>query len=229
MTPRRPVRQGQRAFSTPSAFLPTGAPTRLCLAVESGFGGRFRVRSRTFRASTPDSTAKPGPDGQTSGGWEDAGRDDGRAGVPVPDPALVVLVGPSGSGKSTWAATQFRATEIVSSDALRAVVGSGPNDLDASADAFALLDTDRRRPAGRGLTTVVDTLGPGRRTTPGLARAGPRGRPARRRSSGSCTPAEVCRARNRARDRPVPAAVADRPGQGHAGRPGASSTPRAGT
>ena len=39
----------------------------------------------------------------------------------LPDPALVVLVGPSGSGKSTWAAARYRASEVVSSDALRGV------------------------------------------------------------------------------------------------------------
>ena len=43
----------------------------------------------------------------------------------IPDPALVVLIGASGSGKSAWAAAHYRATEVVSSDRLRAVVGSG--------------------------------------------------------------------------------------------------------
>ena len=40
----------------------------------------------------------------------------------IPDPALVLLVGASGSGKSTWAAARYRDVEVVSSDALRAVV-----------------------------------------------------------------------------------------------------------
>jgi len=44
--------------------------------------------------------------------------------APIPDPALVVLVGPSGSGKSVWAAEHYRPQEVVSSDRLRAVVGS---------------------------------------------------------------------------------------------------------
>src|SRR6188768_1353141 len=83
----------------------------------------------------------------------------------LPDPALVVLVGASASGKSTWAAQRFRAEEVVSSDALRGVVGSGAHDLDASTDAFAVLETIVAARLGRRLTTVVDTLGldPGRR------------------------------------------------------------------
>ncbi|HNQ05862.1 MAG TPA: ATP-binding protein [Tetrasphaera sp.] len=76
-----------------------------------------------------------------------------------PDPALIVLVGAAGSGKSTWAAAHYRASEIVASDALRAVVGTGSADLDASADAFAALDLIVAARLRRGLTTVIDTLG----------------------------------------------------------------------
>jgi len=81
------------------------------------------------------------------------------AAPPLPDPAVVVLAGAAGSGKSTWAAERYRTSEIVSSDALRAVVGSGPADLDASVDAFGLLDTIVNARVGRSLTTVIDTLG----------------------------------------------------------------------
>ena len=77
----------------------------------------------------------------------------------LPDPAVVVLVGPSGSGKSAWAAARYRAQEVVSSDQLRGIVGSGENDLDASADAFAVLDQIVAARVRRGLTTVIDTLG----------------------------------------------------------------------
>ena len=59
----------------------------------------------------------------------------------------------------TWAAEQFAPDEIVSSDRLRAVVGHGEDDLDATADAFALLDTIVEHRLARRLTTVVDTLG----------------------------------------------------------------------
>lgn len=124
----------------------------------------------------------------------------------LPDPALVVLVGPSGAGKSTWAAQHFRATEVVSSDALRAVLGSGEQDLDASADAFGVLDQVVAARSGRGLTVVVDTLG---------LDAARRGRYlAMGRSAGlPCvavlfeTSAAVCRSRNSQRDRRVPSRV----------------------
>lgn len=122
----------------------------------------------------------------------------------LPDPALVVLVGASGSGKSTWAASRYRDAEVVSSDALRAVVGSGEHDLDASADAFALLEQVVAARLGRRLTTVVDTLGTDairRRAWRDAARAV--GLPAV--AVVLDTPAGVCRARNAARDRPVPA------------------------
>jgi alkanesulfonate monooxygenase SsuD/methylene tetrahydromethanopterin reductase-like flavin-dependent oxidoreductase (luciferase family)/predicted kinase len=126
--------------------------------------------------------------------------------MPLPDPALVVLVGPSGSGKSTWAAAHYRAAEIVSSDALRGVVGSGPHDLDASEEAFGLLETIVVARVGRGLTTVVDTLGTDaerRLRWLGLARAA--GLPAVAVVLG--TPAATCRARNARRDVPVPGPV----------------------
>lgn len=126
----------------------------------------------------------------------------------VPDPALIVLIGASGAGKSTWAAAHYRAAEIVSSDALRGIVGSGPHDLDASDDAFVLLEQILAARVRRGLTSVVDTLGtdvPRRRAWRELAR-----------SAG--LPAVVvifdvdaaeCRRRNRLRDVPVPAPALD--------------------
>jgi alkanesulfonate monooxygenase SsuD/methylene tetrahydromethanopterin reductase-like flavin-dependent oxidoreductase (luciferase family)/predicted kinase len=124
--------------------------------------------------------------------------------VSVPDPALVVLVGASGSGKSTWALARYRSPEVVSSDDLRAVVGSGPADLDASADAFDLLERIVAARLSRGLTTVVDTLGldAGRRLS---------WRDSGRRAGLPAvavyvdTPADECRRRNSTRDRPVPA------------------------
>src|SRR3954469_17677449 len=111
----------------------------------------------------------------------------------LPDPALVVLVGASGSGKTRWGSAHYRAAEIVSSDALREVVGSGPADLDASADSFALLDRIVAARAGRRLTVVVDTLGLDRVRRAGyLAVARSAGLPAV--AVVVDTPAPVCRA-----------------------------------
>jgi len=124
----------------------------------------------------------------------------------LPPRSLVVLVGPAGAGKSTWAASNFRADQIVSSDALRALVGAGEHDQRAGNDAFELLDSIVERRLRRGLLTVVDTLGldAGRRA----------GYLSRARANGlEChavvfdTPAELCRTRNRARRDPLPSKV----------------------
>lgn len=77
----------------------------------------------------------------------------------LPDPSVVVLIGPGAAGKSTWAAANFPPATIVSSDRLRALVGSGEDDITASADAFAILDTVVTTRIARRLTTVIDTLG----------------------------------------------------------------------
>src|ERR1700730_18583175 len=82
-----------------------------------------------------------------------------RAGLALPDPALVVLVGPSGSGKSAWAAQRYSPQEVVSSDQLRGVVGSGEHAADGSADAFGLLDQIVGARMRRRLTTVIDPRG----------------------------------------------------------------------
>ena len=124
----------------------------------------------------------------------------------LPSPCVVVLAGPGASGKSTWAAEHFPADAVVSSDRLRAVVGAGEDDITASADAFALLDQIVAARLGRGLTTVIDTLGldTGRRLA-WLELA--------RRHGLACvvvafdTPAAECRARNRNRDKRIPADV----------------------
>ena len=124
----------------------------------------------------------------------------------LPDPAVVVLAGAAGSGKSTWALERFRTAEVVSSDALRAAVGSGPSDLDASVEAFTLLDQIVAARTKRSLTTVIDTLGldqARRRDYLRLARGA--GLPAVLVIMD--TAAALCRERNRLRDRPVPAPI----------------------
>ncbi len=73
----------------------------------------------------------------------------------APD-ALVLLMGAAGAGKSTWAAQRFSGTQVVSSDACRAMVSDDPSDQAANADAFRLLHAIARARLQRGLLTVVD-------------------------------------------------------------------------
>lgn len=125
------------------------------------------------------------------------------------DPTLVVLVGPSASGKTTWALDHFGPDQVVSSDRLRAVVGEGEQDIEASKDAFALLETVVATRLGRRLTTVVDTLGMDAERRAGWLRLAA----ARRVPAVAVvfdTPAAECRRRNAARTHPVPKAVLDR-------------------
>jgi F420-dependent oxidoreductase-like protein len=124
----------------------------------------------------------------------------------LPSPCVVVLVGPGASGKSTWAAENFRPDLIVSSDRLRALVGSSEDDIAASADAFDLLETVVGARLRRRLSTVIDTQGLDATRRRGWIEAA-------KQSGMPCvavtfdTPPEECRARNRARPRPLPSAV----------------------
>jgi F420-dependent oxidoreductase-like protein len=126
--------------------------------------------------------------------------------VRLAEGSLIVLVGPPASGKSMWAAEHFPPHQVVSSDGLRALVGTGEHDQRASKDAFDVLDLVVERRLRRGLTTVVDSLGTdARRRRRWLATAEKHDVP--------CvavvfdTDAAVCRARNRARTRPIPSKV----------------------
>lgn len=127
---------------------------------------------------------------------------------PLPTPSLVVLVGPPASGKSTWAKENFAERQVVSTDTLRGVVGEHELDLDATVDAFEILDRVLEMRLGRALTTVVDTTGldaDRRRKYLDLAnRAGVHAVAVR-----FTTSAAECRRRNRARAHPVPAKALD--------------------
>jgi protein phosphatase len=74
----------------------------------------------------------------------------------IHDPSLVVLIGAAGSGKSTLATRLFRADEVLSSDALRAVVSGDEADQGATRVAFKILHQTVARRLATGRLTVVD-------------------------------------------------------------------------
>jgi F420-dependent oxidoreductase-like protein len=124
----------------------------------------------------------------------------------LPDPCLVVLVGATASGKSRWASEWFHPDQVVSSDRLRAIVGTGERDRRAGRDAFEVLDLIVDKRLRRRLTTVIDSTGlepPRRRAWRELAER--RGVPVH--AVVFDTPAAEVRARNRARGSPVPSKI----------------------
>ena len=93
--------------------------------------------------------------------------------IAVPELCLIALVGPSGSGKSVFAARHFRPTEVVSSDAYRAMIADDANDQTATPDAFALLNFIAATRLRAGRLTVIDATNvqpDARKSLVGLAR-----------------------------------------------------------
>lgn len=76
--------------------------------------------------------------------------------VEFPEFALVALIGASSSGKSTFAREHFKSTEVLSSDAFRAMVCDDENDQSVSEEAFDLLYTAAAKRLSLMKTTVVD-------------------------------------------------------------------------
>src|ERR1700726_639462 len=74
----------------------------------------------------------------------------------VPRLSLVVLIGPSGSGKSTFARKHFLPTEVLSSDACRALVSDEENNQTVTNDAFAVLHFIAAKRLALGRLTVID-------------------------------------------------------------------------
>ena len=127
----------------------------------------------------------------------------------VPDPSLILLVGAAGAGKSTLAARLFAPDEILSSDALRAVVRGDEADQSATRVAFRILHRtlDRRlRASGLSVIDATNAL-PAHRSAPI--------RLARRLGVPVVAivldlPADVVHAQNAARGRVVDPIVVDR-------------------
>jgi protein phosphatase len=76
--------------------------------------------------------------------------------IQIPELSLVVLIGPSGCGKSSFGRKHFLPTEVVSSDACRALVSDNENDQSVTNEAFDLLHTIMRKRLGLGRLTVID-------------------------------------------------------------------------
>src|SRR4051794_14720137 len=76
--------------------------------------------------------------------------------IKIPELSLVVLIGPSGSGKSTFARGHFKPTEVLSSDACRAMVSDDENDQAVTKDAFDVLRFVAAKRLALGKLTVVD-------------------------------------------------------------------------
>jgi protein phosphatase len=91
----------------------------------------------------------------------------------LPPRALVVLVGVSGAGKSTFAARHFAASQVVSSDHCRVLVGDDAADQSLTDAAFAVLHLIVEKRLELGRFTVVDATNVesfARRNLVGLAR-----------------------------------------------------------
>jgi protein phosphatase len=74
----------------------------------------------------------------------------------IPQLSLVVLMGPSGSGKSTFARKHFLLTEVLSSDACRALVSDNESNQAITNDAFAVLHFIAAKRLALGRLTVID-------------------------------------------------------------------------
>ncbi len=93
--------------------------------------------------------------------------------IGIPELCLVALIGPTGSGKSHFASRHFKPTEVVSSDACRAMVADDANDQAATPDAFALLNFIAATRLRSGRLTVIDATSvqpEARKSLVGLAR-----------------------------------------------------------
>jgi protein phosphatase len=126
--------------------------------------------------------------------------------ISLPSDAAVLLIGPSGAGKSTFAARHFAATEVLSSDDMRAMVADDPNHQEATEAAFELLHTALTlRLALRRLTVIDATNVEGWARQPLLAIA----RRQRRAAVAIvfALPLDTCLARNASRPSPRPAAA----------------------
>lgn len=134
--------------------------------------------------------------------------------IALPDPSLVVLVGAAGAGKSTFAARNFDADVVLSSDAFRALLSGDEADQGRTRAVFSILHREVARRLAAGRLVVVDATNVERHARRALvARANAAGVPAI--AIVLALPPDVVHARNAGRTgRVVDRAVVDR----HVGR-----------
>lgn len=127
--------------------------------------------------------------------------------IKIPDLALVVLVGATGSGKSTFAAREFLATEVISSDRCRALVSDDETDQTVTSEAFELVHAIAAKRLARRRLAVIDATSVRAEDRKSLVEL------ARRYHALPVAivfdiPEELCLARNKARaDRSIPGRV----------------------
>ena len=154
---------------------------------------RPRPSAKSPATRAPPDAAAPSPIG-------DDRRVDSAADrlVIVPERGLVMLIGPSGAGKSTFAGRHFRPSEILSSDAYRAIVADDESDQRATPAAFDVLHRVAGHRLRGGRLSVIDATNLGRSDRRGLLElAGQARRPAV--AIVFDLPVELCQARNRLR------------------------------
>src|SRR5258707_13862659 len=76
--------------------------------------------------------------------------------ISIPNLSFIGLIGPSGSGNSTFARKHFLPTEILSSDACRALVSDEENNQAVTNDAFEVLHFVAAKRLALGRLTVID-------------------------------------------------------------------------
>ena len=122
--------------------------------------------------------------------------------ITVPADALILLVGAAGSGKTTFARRCFSPTQVLSSDACRAMLSDDEGDQSVNAAAFSLLRFVATRRLRLGRLTVIDATNVERRHRQEFLRLAAR---FRRQAIAFAfdLPLEVCLERNRLRRRMV--------------------------
>ena len=72
--------------------------------------------------------------------------------------ALIILVGPPASGKSTWGKkfAKENNVEYISTDAIRAQIGSGEGDQSVSREAFGIARNKVSTALGEGKSAMID-------------------------------------------------------------------------